>query len=313
MKVGLTISSIGHAIVLLWGLVSLMSKPLIAVPIDAVDAELVSATELSQLRAGTRNAPNAEAPKPLVEKIAAAKPVENTTAKVVEKPKIMTPAAEASPPAESAPKVSEQKPPAPTPPRAEPKPQEVAKSDPDPPPDAIAEALAKDAAKKPEAKKTEAKKPEPPKKQEAKPARKFDATRIAALLDRRDPERQEAAGDAINRVLALGAATGDAPQLSASEISLLVVKLKHCWDIPVGVRDADKLRVPITIRFKPDGTLASPPQPEIRASDAQMQAMIDSVVRAFIKCQPYTMLSPSKYETWKELPFLFDPKGMFGG
>jgi hypothetical protein len=313
MKVGFTISSIGHAIVLLWGLVSLMSKPLIAVPIESLDAELVSATELSQLRAGTRNAPNAEAPKPLVEKIAAAKPVENTTAKVIEKPKIVTPAAEASPPAQSAPKVSEQKPPAPTPPRAEPKPQEVAKGDPDPPPDAIAEALAKDAAKKPEAKKTEAKKPEPPKKQEAKPRRKFDATRIAALLDRRDPERQEAAGDAINRVLALGAATGDAPQLSASEIALLVAKLKHCWDIPVGVRDADKLRVPITIRFRPDGTLASPPEPEIRAGDAQMQAMIDSVVRAFIKCQPYTMLSPSRYETWKELPFLFDPKGMFGG
>jgi len=41
--------------------------------------------------------------------------------------------------------------------------------------------------------------------------------------------------------------------------------------------------------------------------------MIESAVRAVIECQPYTMFSPARYETWKEIPLNFDPLTMFGG
>jgi hypothetical protein len=41
--------------------------------------------------------------------------------------------------------------------------------------------------------------------------------------------------------------------------------------------------------------------------------MIESTLRAIIKCQPYTMFSPSRYEAWKILPINFDPWAMFGG
>ena len=122
-----------------------------------------------------------------------------------------------------------------------------------------------------------------------------------------------AAGDIVNTTPAPGATTGSAPALSASEIDLFRARLRECWDIPAGLRDVDKLQVPITIRFKIDGTLASPPAPEIRTQDPQMQAMTESAVRAIIRCQPYTMFSRSKYEAWKELPILFNPKEMFGG
>ena len=50
--------------------------------------DIVTAAEFSQITKGVKDAPNAEKPKPLAEKIAEAKPVEDTTAKVVEKKEV---------------------------------------------------------------------------------------------------------------------------------------------------------------------------------------------------------------------------------
>ena len=78
--------------------------------------------------------------------------------------------------------------------------------EPDSKPDPIAEALKKDDAKKPPEKKVEEKKaeakPTPPKK----PAKeyKFDPKQIAALLDKRDPQRQAATGAELNATASLG-------------------------------------------------------------------------------------------------------------
>jgi len=50
--------------------VSFAPKALNAPPAESMPVDLISSTEFSQLRAGARNAPKAETPKPLVEKIA---------------------------------------------------------------------------------------------------------------------------------------------------------------------------------------------------------------------------------------------------
>ena len=315
---GLTISAIGHAVVLTWGLISFAPRTLDAKPTESMPIDIISSTEFSQLRAGSRTAPKAETPKPLVEKVAEAKPATNSAQKVVEKPEIISAFAPQTPtPPE--PKVPEPKrtpPPLPAEAKPEPKPKEVEKKDPEPKPDPIAEAIKRDEAKKPEPKpepkKVEAKKPEP-KKPDPKPQPKFDATRIAALLDKREPQRQAATGDTINHTPSLGTATGSSPKLSQSEIDALRARLRDCWSPPAGAPNADKLKVPIVIRFKQDGTLAGPPEPETRPHDAYSQAMVDSAVRATIRCQPYTMLSPAKYETWKEIMVDFSLDGMFGG
>src|SRR6266566_3234891 len=246
MKTGLTISASAHAAVLLWALVSFAPKALNTPPTESMPVDLISSTEFSQLRAGARNAPKAETPKPLVEKIAEKKTPADPAAKVVDKPELVT----ASP---------------------------------------------------------QTKKPDP------KPQPKFDANRIPALLDKRDPQRVAAAGDTLNHTLAFGTATGDSPKLAQSELDALRARLRECWNPPAGATNAEKLKVPILIRFKQDGTLASPPQPESAAADSFMQAMIDSAVRATIRCQPYTMLSPAKYDLWKEIVVDFSLDGMFGG
>ncbi len=82
MKTGLTISASAHAAVLLWALVSFAPKALNAPPTESMPVDLISSTEFSQLRAGARNAPKAETPKPLVEKIAEKKTPADPAAKV---------------------------------------------------------------------------------------------------------------------------------------------------------------------------------------------------------------------------------------
>src|SRR5579872_4849196 len=112
MKAGLTISAIAHAGVLAWGLISFSSKPLPAVPTESMPIDIISSTELSQLQAGARNAPKTQTPKPLVEKVAEAKPVEDPNVKVSEKPEILATSPTPPPPE---PKVPEPKPAPPVP------------------------------------------------------------------------------------------------------------------------------------------------------------------------------------------------------
>ena len=76
MKVAYAISGIGHAAVLLWSVWSLAANPLPAPPGDALPVDIVSVSEFTQLTAGNKSAPKVEPQKPLVEKIAEAKPVE---------------------------------------------------------------------------------------------------------------------------------------------------------------------------------------------------------------------------------------------
>jgi outer membrane biosynthesis protein TonB len=313
MRKAFAISAGAHAAVLLWGLVSFSTRTLEAPLTESMPVDIISNKEFSELRAGALTAPTAEAPKPLVEKVAEKKPVDNPSAKAVEKPQTITASAET--PSPPPPKAPESKAADPAPAKAEthPKPEKQAEKK-EPQPDPSAEALKKDEAVRPEQKKAEVKpKPPQPKKQVAKPEQKFDAVRIAALLDRRAPQRLAATGDALNHTLAFGARTGEAAQLSQSEIDAFREKLKGCWSPPAGAPNADKISVPITIRLRPDRMLASAPQVEMSARDAYTQAMIDSAVRAIIECQPYTMFSPGRYEVWKEIPLDFDPIEMFRG
>src|SRR5712675_405130 len=111
MKAGYTISAAGHVIVLAWALVTFVGKPVHTPPTDFF-ADVISDAELSRITQGARNAKPAETPKPLVEKIAEAKPTENPAAKVVDKPEI-APSAEQPKP--------EPEPKKPEPKKAEPK------------------------------------------------------------------------------------------------------------------------------------------------------------------------------------------------
>jgi len=296
MKTGLTISTVLHAIVLLWGLITFAAKPLEAAATDSLPVDIISVTDFSRMVAGSRTAPKAEVPKPLAEKVAEAKPAENPAPKVVEKPEVI-PTAVKEPPPEAKPE-----------PKREPeRKQAPPKADP------IAEALKKDEASKPEPKKEEARVPTPPRKPEPpKPQPKFDATRIAALLDKRDPQRQAVAGDIINPTPTLGTAKGSAPALSQSEIDALRAQIRRCWNVPAGTADAQDLRVEFNVKLRLDGSLAADPVLLMRGSSPYFQVFAESALRAVQRCQPYN-LPAAKYEVWKDIDLSFRLDDMYGG
>jgi outer membrane biosynthesis protein TonB len=307
---GLVVSVVAHAAVLLWAAISFAARPSEVKSVDSVFVDTVSFTEYSQLMAGAKDAPKKDAPKPLVEKVVQAKPAENVAAKVAEK-EIVT----ASAPAEAPP---EAKVPEPKPKPAEAK--QEPKKEPEPKTDAEALQKADKKDEKKEAKKEEVKlppkKPEPKKEVvEKKPPEqpKFDAHRIAALLDKRQPQRLAAAGDSLSSLPSLGTTTGNAPKLSMSEIDALRARIQQCWNPPAGAADAKDLVVLIRIQFKQDGSLAAQPALMNRGSGSYFQVAAESALRAVVRCAPYTFLPVAKYDAWKDVEVTFDPRDMFRG
>jgi outer membrane biosynthesis protein TonB len=295
MRTAYIISGIGHAAVVLWSVFSFAAKPLVVPPGDALPVDIVSVSEFTQMTAGSKSAPKAEAAKPLVEKVAEAKPVEDPTAKVVEKKEV---------------KAAREPPPAPEAKPVETKPEKkTAEVKPDP----IADALAKEEAKNPEPKKAEAKPPTPPKKP-APPAPKFDPKQIEQkLLNKLDATRLATAGATPNNVPSLGLERGTAAQLAQDEFSAFVKKLGECWTPPPGVNSTTNLHVIIRVLFKADGSVAAPPQVVLGPASPLGPAMAESAKRALLTCQPFKMLSPERYDQWKDLEINFDPREMFRG
>ena len=309
---GLIVSTTAHAALLLWVGISFATKPLVAPPVESMPVDIISATEFSEMMAGSKTAPKKEAPKKLVEKKAEPKPVENHEAKVSEKPEIVAASAAA---AEPTPQETKVPPPKPAPREAKPEPKLEKKPD--------AEALKKDEKKEPkkeEAKKEEPK-PAPPKKLEPKPKAaepkpdqpKFDANRIAALLDKRQPQRFAAAGDAINPTPTLGTTTGNAPRLSQNEIDALRARIQQCWNPPAGQAEAKDLIVQVRIQFNQDGSLAAEPRLLSRSAGTYQQVAAESALRAIRRCAPYSFLPVAKYELWKDVEVTFDPRDLFRG
>jgi len=282
MRKATAISTGLHAAVLLWATLSFSGKTFEVTPAESLPVDMISEKDFSQLTKGAKDAPKLDMPKPLVEKKAEEppKPVEDSKPKVTEKKEVQV-AKEASPP------------PDPTPPK----------------PDPIAEkSKQKDEPKQ----ETKVDQPLPPKKPPPpKPQPKFDADKIAALLDKRDPQRNVAMGAELNNVASLGAPAGMAAQLSQSEIDALRARLMALWSPPVGVQDPNELIVNVTVKLRRDGRLAAPPFARVNGRSVAAMASRDSAVRAVLTGQPFDMLKPEHYDNWKEIELTFDPKDMF--
>jgi colicin import membrane protein len=310
MKTGLTISTVGHVAVVAWAMVTFAAAPPTLAPPESLPVDVISTTDFSQITAGQRNAPKTEQKQPLVEKVEQPKPVDDMRAKIDKK---VVEAATDSPP------LPEPKPPEPkkqtepSPPQAkpEPKPVEAATPKPTPQPDLIAEALKKSEAQKPAPKQAEAKTPLPQKR--PKPQPQYDPNKIAALLDKREPTRNAATGVDLNQGVTLGLSSANARQLSQSELDALRARLAQFWNPPVGARNPNELVVQVRLRLNRDGTLAAPPQVLTSGSSTLFMAARESAVRAIFRGQPFTMLNPANYDTWKDVEITFDPRDMIRG
>ena len=278
MRMASAISTGLHAAVLLWALLSFSGKTFEVTPAESLPVDLVSEQDFSEMTKGAKDAPKAEKPKPLVEKKDEPKPAEDPVPKLTEKKEIK-PTAQKTPEPQPLPK-----------------------------PDPIAEKLKKQDEQKQQAKAE----PLPPKK----PVRqqpKFDANKIAALLDKRDPQRNAATGAELNSAPTLGTALGNAAKLSQSEIDALRARLMGLWNPPIGIQNPEEFVIRVRIRLDRDGKLSAPPLVLSSGSGTLYNSARDSAVRAVFQGQPFDMLKPEHYETWKDIEVTFDPRDMFRG
>ena len=279
MKTASIISVALHAAVLLWALISFSGKALDAPSMESLPVDLVTTDQFSKMMKGVKDAPKKEEPAPLVEKKAEEKAPEQPTPKVTEKKEI-APQPAAPPPAAS-----------------------------EPPPDAIAEKLKQE---KPKEQAKAEPKPVPPKKPD-KPQPKFDADKIAALLDKRDAQRNAATGDAPNATPSLGTSQGSGKVLSQSELDALRARLMGLWSPPVGIQNPEQYIIRVRIQLKSDGKLAAPPIVLSSGNGPLFSSARDSAIRAVFRAQPFDMLKRETYDTWKDIEVTFDPRDMFRG
>ena len=278
MKMASAISTGLHAAVLLWALVSFSGQTFEVTPAESLPVDLESEKEFSEMTKGAKDAPRLDMPKPRVDKVGEAKPADEVTPKVSDKREVKAAV------------------------------EKTAAPEPAPVPDPIAEKLKKQDEKKQETKSEP--KPLPPKKPEIKQP-KFDADKIAALLDKRDPQRNAATGDAVNPDDSLGRAKATANRLSQNEIDAFRRRITDCWSPPVGMDSALELVVVFRVIFNPDGTVKRGPDVIGGRPSVNGPVFAESAKRAILQCQPYTMLRRETYDNWKDMELAFRPSDMY--
>jgi hypothetical protein len=204
----------------------------------------------------------------------------------------------------------------PPPPKPEPKPAEA----PPPPPETRA---APEPPPKPEPRPKQVDvrpktKPEPPSK-----APKFDAGKIALLIDksRKDTPEEEAKEEPKSflqppprdQAPVRRAELGN--RLTISEIDAIRYQIEQCWSVPAGARDAHDLVIRIHISLRPDGSLKGPPEilDREKMGDSFFRAAAESATRAVQRCTPLKNLPTTKYERWQEITLTFNPRELLGG
>ncbi len=297
MRSSLTISAIVHLAVLGMCLVALAAQPVEAPATPTMAINTISVKDFTELTKGVKDAPKLKVDeiKPVADKIDTPKPVDQVTPKVAEnKPEIKTDSS-----AQQQPKPE---------PKPDPKPADkpAKAKPPDYKPDKIADLLKKDAAKP--SKPDQASPDTPP-----RDSPKFNADQVAALLDKRDPQRQMAAAETLNNQPNLGSSTGAAAQLSQSEIDALRSRISTCWSPPAGITASTKIYVVLRVLFKPDASMSREPVLVEGTASALGPALAESAKRALLMCQPFTMLKPEHYDQWKDLELKFDPQELLGG
>jgi colicin import membrane protein len=308
-RTGAVLSTLLHVLVIGWGLLSLATRPLEALPQDFVPVDVISDEKLSQMMKGIKTGDKNET-KQQVDKVGDPNQTDPNAGKIDDKKPPIEPTADKQlPKPEDKPNEKKPDPPKPV---AEDKPKEPPKPAKDEPKiDQIAEKLKQQDQQKdppkPEAKQT----PLPPKPQKQYA---YNATDVKALLDKRDPTRNSITGAQVNPKSQLGTSAGAAQKLTMSWMGALQNRIRNCWAVPAGVRDADTMEVRIQVKLAPNGMLQQPPElvEAPRADPAVGLAFAQSAIRAIEQCQPYSFLPQAEYKGgWDFMDMTFSPRDLF--
>jgi hypothetical protein len=110
---------------------------------------------------------------------------------------------------------------------------------------------------------------------------------------------------------------GQQDAMTMDLIDALRNQIAQCWSAPVGSPHPERLIVEMEVFLNPDGSVAQPPQlgadsASAVGSDPFMRAAAEAAKRAIYVCAPYK-LPGDRYQTWRDLNVIFDPRKMAGG
>ncbi|MBR2536770.1 MAG: cell envelope integrity protein TolA [Hyphomicrobium sp.] len=365
MPFGLLVSFLCHASLLVWAFWSMRGVQELPAPdTPAISAELITPSEFLRLKQGSEDAKVLEAkandkpteddskndtkkpdnappppPPPPAEEVAAAEPPPPP-----EPPKVTPPPPETAPPPpppEPAPgptpeeqklleqKIEEQR----LADEAQKKAEEEAKKKAEEEAKKKAEEAKKKAeeeAKKKKLAEEKKKKLAEEAKKKALEAKKFDANKLASLLEKvpddaqnkalldKDPKKkgQQAQGTSKPATATgkeAGVANGTDTVLSAREQDLLKGMIKsqlaQCWRLPGAGGGTEIPAVTLRWQLSPDGSLQGEPRVQNAPNDTLGNAAAESALRAVRGCQPFR-LPPESYEGWRDIEWVFDPRQM---
>ena len=349
MKVGVVVSTVFHAALLGFGLVTLSApRALEVADVEAFPVDIVPIDTITQVQQGDRKAPLAERATP----VPTQRPHEVPDARNVGDNKVDQQTPPTPKPAEREVKTASTPPPSPEPaPKPAPTPREAPAAPQQPaavpaieqtqqaqpprevtpapaPETAVAENAEAEAVKLPETAPSPMARPEPPQAQTAKAPDRRDAERpVEQQAQRQQSTEKEFDADEVAALLnkqspagggarrstetaALGGRkTTTGAKLTQSEEAALRQQLSGCWSIPVGAADVAGLRASIRFNLDQAGKLEGRPRVDSSSGNQQFD---ESAVRAVLKCDQAGLLVPEgKHEIWAEVLVNFDPAEMF--
>jgi len=136
----------------------------------------------------------------------------------------------------------------------------------------------------------------------------------------REAANQPNAGEMFAMPLALpGGRLGggfDAPasnpaMLPHDDTAAFRAHLSSCSRLPAGIDE--NAAIVVRISFKPDGTLASPPELLHSSLSPDAATLMLTATTALQRCQPFTELPADKYKKWKRLDLVVTPLDLSGG
>lgn len=293
MRIGLIISSLLHAGLLAFALISFHNaKAFKPAEVKSIPLDIVDISELTKIKAGLKKAreddKKADDKKPVAKQIEPEKKKKKPAPK--RKVETAAPKPEVKPEKVPAKKKPEPKKKVAEKPKPKPKPKKVSKPKPKPKPKPVKKA----------------------KKVKKKP--KFDEDKIAALLNKvpdagRDTSKLP---DLPGAKKAKGNPEGRALTMSINEIDAFRRQVSQCWNPPVGGLGAEDLLVKVRLQLRKDGSLKDQPKVMNSGRSAFFRAAADSATRAIWQCQPYE-LPAKKYKLWQDMIINFDPRHMLQG
>ncbi len=121
----------------------------------------------------------------------------------------------------------------------------------------------------------------------------------------------------VARALGSGSSAQHSPAAPVTQGELDAVRrqIERCWSLPASAKDADNVVVAIRVQMNADGTPRSAQVDNQGAMSGNpfYRVAAESALRAVLnpRCHPFK-LPPDKYERWRTMTLVFNPKEMFG-